>query len=250
VLLGTTAGAYLLEEEAAARALPLPAAAASMRVSDIDAQGESVLIGGSEGVFRAADPLGTWEAMALDGLPQASVYRGALHSVSGGTAVHLGLIGGGVYTRLESDTASTGWIANNSGMRSEAKVLALYPLAGDGLLAGTDRGVYRQERPFERWQPVGQRLAELRVLTIARWQNEWWVGTDHGVYRGGAAADWRLVPAAQALARPVSTLVATPEQLYMAAGDVYRLEYRRPLDLAHVLIALLVALTVFTLVRR
>ena len=258
LLLGTGAGLYRRADDGQWLELTtgLPT---RMRIGDLQtAADQPILLAGAEGIFQSDDQGRSWQALDSHGLPATAVYRIASAGIDGGRVLHAGLIGAGVYSRIDNGRQQTAWLANNAGLPAEAKVLSLLPLTQGALLAGTDRGVYRQAQPFTEWQPLGRALGRLRVLSLAldRQTGSLWAGSDHGVYRAdagllddGGTEDWRQLPPGRAFAAPVSTVLPTPQGMYLAAGDIYYLEQRRIPDPLRLLSALLLGAIGFAVTR-
>ena len=102
-----------------------------------------------------------------------------------------------VFNLYKSTNHGTSWGQAGQGLPSEARINAL-TMAGDGVVAGTDRGVFISNDAGEKWQPAQQGVGtESRVLCFATQGGRVFAGTQkHGVLLSDdAGVTWNVANA-------------------------------------------------------
>ena len=201
------------------------------RISHVTGFGDGrVFAAGNGGVWeRAGD--GDWRFLGHPD-PDVPVYRVVVRDEDGDTVIRSGSIEAGVHVYRPDDDA---WQADNDGLPDASKILSFQELADSSLVAGTDAGLFRQQRVGERWQRIGGILGDRRVLDMAVTDDRLYAASDDGVWRapirdGGLAdePDWLpVLAAAGELDASVSWVLTDDESPWIAAGSVYQLRSGR-----------------------
>jgi hypothetical protein len=150
------------------------------RVGDVLETASGILAATPDGLWVHVDD--AWHRP----LAGPSLYRLAEQRREGRVHLHAGSIGEGVYsTSIERLLAP--WSSNSRGLPDGVKALCFAVTEGGMLLAGTDRGLYRQAEPGEVWEAVSEIPRDRRVLALyrappdARGLQRLWIGTDSGL---------------------------------------------------------------------
>lgn len=107
------------------------------------------------------------------------------------STVYAGLDGGGVY---KSTDGGASWNAARSGIEGlNVYALAMDPLAGSAVYAGTNNGLYRTFDGGASWHPANPGNADF-ILALAASGSNIYAGTASGVFRSGdGGANWSSV---------------------------------------------------------
>jgi hypothetical protein len=207
----------------------------TMRISDEIATDEGLIVATGKGLWLQAT--GDWQ----QALPDVNVYRLERQESDGGTYVHAGTVGGGVFSA--SDSALLDWKPNRDGLPEGAYIFTFAQTEAGRLLAGTDHGLYWQDAPFQPWRPLKTGLEKSRVLSLllaadtrtedgAPGAYRAWIGSDKGLYRADLVEDADGIDAlayASLIEAPpdhvrfgISWILPYGDGVLFSAGSVYR----------------------------
>jgi hypothetical protein len=200
------------------------------RITDEWMTENGLVVATGEGLHMQGD--GQWER-ALD---EVYVYRLEAQTVDGTGYLHAGTIDRGVYSTRDSDPLD--WRLNSDGLPAESDVFSFVVTAGGRLIAGTDRGLFWQSAPMQRWRPLETGLEGKRMLSMhlsapdEPGVQQLWVGSDDGLWRVALVEDAAAVRSADdaelVQAPPdhvrfgVSWIVPLEDSVLFSAGSVYQ----------------------------
>jgi photosystem II stability/assembly factor-like uncharacterized protein len=110
---------------------------------------------------------GTWTGDDQDGTPDGPKMHSILVDPRDPAHLYLGMSGGGVF---ESRDTGANWMPLNAGSRADffpdpypefgqdPHCMRLHPLAPDVLYQQNHCGIYRLERPSDRWERIGEKM--------------------------------------------------------------------------------------------
>jgi hypothetical protein len=201
-----------------------------VRVRDEILAGQRLIVATGDGLHVQAD--GQWQR-ALEGV---SVYRLDTQQQGETLWLHLGSIGGGVYSASPSDPLS--WQPNRDGLPEGINVFSFVITDGGRLIAGTDRGLFWQPAPMQPWQRLKAGVDNSRMIALhlepatAKQPQRLWIGSDDGLWRLALKESDTALEAkayAELIQAPpdhvqyaVSWIVPFGDGVMLSAGSVYQ----------------------------
>ncbi len=207
----------------------------TMRISDEIATDDGLVVATGEGLWIQG--AGSWQQT----LPDVNIYRLERQASDGANYVHAGTVGDGVYSAR--DDALLEWLPNRDGLPDDAYVFTFAVTKAGRLIAGTDRGLYWQDAPFQPWRSLKTGLEKSRALSLllvadtqatdgAAGADRLWIGSDKGLYRADLAEDADGIEAlayASLIEAPpdhvrfgISWILPYDDGILFSAGSVYR----------------------------
>jgi hypothetical protein len=207
----------------------------TMRISDEIATDDGLVVATGEGLWIQG--AGNWRQT----LPDTNIYRLERQASDGANYVHAGTVGDGVYSAR--DDALLEWLPNRDGLPDDAYVFTFAETKAGRLIAGTDRGLYWQDAPFQTWRPLKTGLEKSRALSLllvagtqatdgTAGADRLWIGSDKGLYRADLAEDAdgiealayasRIEAPADHVRFGISWILPYDDGILFSAGSVYR----------------------------